>query len=264
MATETQTTAPKADISTLTINRITTQDLREVLHKGFDDFYARPTHVIFLCVIYPVVAILLIRAAFGYDMLPLIFPLISGFALVGPLAATGLYELSWRREKKEEYAWWHVFDVVRSPSRWALATMGALLAAIFALWLQTALVIYGLFFGDTLPESVGGFVDQVFFTPEGWGLIVVGVGAGFVFAAVVFTISVVSLPMLIHRKVSAVKAMDTSVKAVAANAKPMIAWGLIVVAALILGSLPLFIGLAIVMPVLGHSTWHLYRRLVSY
>jgi len=264
MSNQTQMTATGVPSETITVNRITTADLREVLRKGLDDFYARPTHVIFLCVIYPVVAVILIRAAFGYEMLPLVFPLISGFALVGPLAATGLYELSRRREKGRDYSWWHVFDVVQAPSRGALAIMGLIMAAVFVAWLQTALLIYDLFFDGRIPESVGAFLNMIFTTPEGWGLIMAGVTVGFVFAAVVFAISVVSLPMLLHHKVSGLKAVETSVRAVLANPKPMIVWGLIVVGALILGSLPLFVGLAIVMPVLGHSTWHLYRRLVSF
>jgi len=264
MSNETDMTATGIPADTITVNRIQMEDLREVLRKGLDDFYARPTHVMFLCVIYPVVAVILVRVAFGYEMLPLVFPLISGFALVGPLAATGLYELSRRREKGRDYSWWHVFDVLQAPSRGALALMGLIMAAIFVAWLQTALLIYDLFFGGAVPESAGAFLNQVFITPEGWGLIVVGCAAGFVFAAVVFAISVVSLPMLLHRKVSAFRAVETSVRAVLANPKPLIMWGLIVVGALILGSLPLFVGLAIVMPVLGHSTWHLYRRLVSF
>jgi len=263
MASETEMTARTVAREEIAVRRITTADLREILRKGFDDFYARPTHVIFLCVIYPVVALLLIRVAFGRDMLPLVFPLISGFALVGPLAATGLYELSRRREKGQDYSWWHVFDVLKAPSRMALAMMGLIMAAVFVAWLQAALLVHSIFFGDSVPESAGAFLNQILTTPEGWGLILVGCGVGFLFAAVVFAISVVSLPMLLHRKVSLMMAIETSIRAVLANAKPMVVWGLIVVAALILGSLPLFIGLAIVMPVLGHATWHLYRKLVA-
>lgn len=261
---KTATTVTISDNEQLAVQRITTDDLKEVLRKGLDDFNARPTHVIFLCVIYPVIALVLGYVVFGYNLLPLVFPLISGFALVGPLAATGLYELSRRREEGRDYNWWHVFDVVKAPSRRALAFLGLVMAAIFVAWLQTALMIYGAFFSGATWDSFGAFAAAVLTTPAGWGLIVVGCGIGFLFAAVVFMISVVSLPMLLDRKISAGTAVRTSINAVAANPKPMATWALIVVAALVAGSIPLFVGLAIVMPVLGHSTWHLYRKLVTY
>lgn len=247
-----------------TVRTIRPADLKAVLAEGLSDFYARPTHVIFLCAIYPVVAILIIRLAFGYDMLPLIFPLVSGFTLIGPLAATGLYELSRRREQGLDYAWWHVFDVVRSPSVLAIAALGVVMMAIFVAWLLAALLIYEAFFGGAVPESAGAFARQVFLTEAGWGLILAGCGVGFIFAAVVLAISVVSLPMLLDRDVGAVTAVMISVRAVLANAKMMAVWGLIVVTLLLVGSLPFFVGLAIVLPVLGHSTWRLYRRLIAW
>ncbi|MDT8399301.1 MAG: DUF2189 domain-containing protein [Pseudomonadales bacterium] len=250
------------EVDDLPVRRIAPQDLWEALRKGRDDFYARPTHGIFLCVIYPLTALVSIRLGLGYGMLPLIFPLLVGFALVGPLAACGLYELSRRREGGQDYAWWHVFDVLRAPSRWALAALGIVMVGIFAAWLQTALLVYELFFGAALPESVAGFVQQLFGTREGWSLIALGCGLGFLFALVVFSISVVSLPMLLERRVSAGKAVAISVRAVLHNPRTMALWGLVVAGLLVLGSLPLFFGLAIAMPVLGHATWHLYRRVV--
>lgn len=237
-------------------------DLRAILAKGVEDFNARPTHAIFLVAIYPIVAVILARLTSGYQMLPLFFPLLSGFALLGPIAATGLYELSKRREKGEPVAWWHAFTVLRSPNIGALVIMGVLPAAIFLVWLQTALMIYQLFFPQTVPHSITEFTNQIFLTQAGWGLILVGCGAGFVFAVIVLTISVVSLPMLLDREVGIVTAMATSVRVVLANPVPMAAWGMIVVAGLVLGSLPFFAGLAVSLPILGHATWHLYRALV--
>ncbi|RME68334.1 MAG: DUF2189 domain-containing protein [Alphaproteobacteria bacterium] len=252
----------EASLDGVGIRKITVADLRGVLARGLDDFNARPTHVIFLCAIYPVVAIVLARLTSGYRMLPLFFPLLSGFALIGPIAATGVYELSRRRERGQDYAWWHAFDVLRSPSIGGLVVLGVLLALIFLIWLQTALTIYNMFFPETVPASVSDFVQQVLFTEAGWGLIVVGCGVGFLFAVVVLTISVVSLPMLLDRDVGVVTAIVTSVRAVIANPLPMAAWGLIVVAGLGIGALPLFVGLAVTLPILGHATWHLYRAVV--
>lgn len=245
------------------VRNIGAADLRDALARGIADVNAKPTCVIFLCLIYPIVALVLARVAFQHELLPLLFPLISGFALIGPLAATGLYELSRRREMGLDYSWWHVFDVLRSPSLRALVTLGVVLAAIFVVWLQTALLIYQMFFGSVMPASFAEFVRQVFTTAPGWGLIVVGCGVGFVFAVVVLTISVVSFPMLLDRKVSAATAVQTSIRAVLANPQTMALWGLIVAGSLVIGSLPLFVGLAVVFPVLGHSTWHLYRKVVE-
>ena len=245
------------------IREIDTADLRDALARGFSDFKVQPTHLIFLCAIYPLVGLFLARLAAGYDILPVLFPLVAGFSLIGPLAATGLYELSRRREQGLDLAWWHVFDVLRCPSRPAIVALGLVLAAVFVAWLVAAQTIYVGIFGNWVPASIGEFGREVFTTSSGWTLIVVGCGVGFIFAVVVMTITVVSLPMLLDRDVGAIRAVQTSVRAVLANPKTMAIWGLVVVATLVLGSLPLFVGLAVVLPVLGHSTWHLYRKVVE-
>ena len=245
------------------VRKIGVADLRDALARGLADFNVQPTHIIFLCVIYPVVGLILARLSFGYEVLSLIFPLIAGFTLVGPLAATGLYELSRRREQGLDFGWLHVFDVLRSPSIGAIAILGGLMAGIFVAWLISAQAIYGMIFGAWVPVSVGEFASKVFTTPSGWTLIIVGCGVGFLFAVVVLTISVMSLPMLLDRDVGAAVAIQTSMRAVFANLYTMAVWGLIVVGSLVIGALPFFVGLAVVLPVLGHSTWHLYRKLVE-
>jgi uncharacterized membrane protein len=135
--------------------------------------------------------------------------------------------------------------------------------AIFLTWLVTAQLIYSATFGGVTPVSLGGFVADILTTQQGWTLIVVGNAVGFLFALVAFTISVVSFPLLLDRDVGFAAAVATSARAVVANPFTMALWGLIVAAALAIGSLPLLIGLAVVMPVLGHSTWHLYRKVVE-
>ena len=245
------------------VRRIAVADLRDVLAKGFSDFGAYRTDVIFLCLIYPVVGLVLARAAFGADMLPLLFPLASGFALVGPVAAVGLYEMSRRREQGDQITWADAFGVVGSPSFGAIVILGLILGVIFVAWMVVAQVIYDLTLGPQPPVSIEAFVSDVFTTAAGWTMIVVGVGIGFLFAVLVLAISVVSFPLLIDRGVGLGTAIRTSVRAVIVNPVPMAAWGLIVAGSLVVGSIPLFVGLIIVMPVLGHATWHLYRKVVT-
>jgi uncharacterized membrane protein len=247
----------------LKVQKIGLADLRYVLAKGFDDFSAMPSHAVFLCLIYPIVGLILGRLAIGYDVLPLLFPLAAGFALLGPFAAIGLYELSRRREQGLDAYWTHAFDVFRSPSFGAIAVLGLLLMVIFLIWLAVAQAIYVANFGDAPAATIPDFIRQVLTTPAGWTLIVVGNGVGFLFAVLVFTISVVSFPLLLDRDVGVARAILTSIRAVLANPITMALWGLIVAVLLAIGSLPFFIGLTVVMPVLGHATWHLYRKVVA-
>ena len=248
---------------TISVRQIGFSQLGEVLSDGLADFAANRTDVIFLCLIYPLVGLVLARLASGYGVVPLLFPLASGFALVGPLAAVGLNEMSRRREQGAEVRWTHAFGVVRSPSIGAIAGLGLLLIAIFLLWLTTANVIYGLTLGPKPPVSIAAFVHDVFATRAGWAMIVIGVGAGFLFAVLVLAISVVSFPMLLDRDVKMEIAIWTSIQAVRANPATMTAWGFIVAVGLAAGSVPCLLGLVFVLPVLGHATWHLYRRVVQ-
>ena len=216
----------------ITIRRIGIADLGDALRRGLDDFLAMPTHAIFLCLIYPVLGIVLARLAFGYSVLPLFFPLASGFALVGPFAALGLYELSRRREAGLDASATHAFDVVRSSSIGAISALGILFLVIFGVWLAVANAIYVADFGYAPPASLRSFLHDVLTTPAGWNLIVVGNGVGLVFAAVVLTIGVMSFPMLVDRDVGAAVALKTSIEAVALNPVTMAVWGLIVAALL--------------------------------
>jgi uncharacterized membrane protein len=245
------------------VRRIGFADLKDALARGLDDFRAMPSHAVFLCLIYPVVGFLLFRLVLGTNVLPLLFPIAAGFALVGPIAAVGLYEMSRRREQALEVSWKHALDVFRSPSLGAIAVLGLLLVAVFLIWIAVAQAIYVAFFGYTPAAAMPDFIRQVLTTPAGWGLIVVGNGIGFLFAVLVLTVSVVSFPLLLDRDVGVAVAVLASVRAVLANPLIMAAWGLIVAALLLIGSLPAFFGLAVVMPVLGHATWHLYRKVVE-
>jgi uncharacterized membrane protein len=246
------------------VRAIAPGDLKDVLAKGLQDFRAMPTHVIFLSLIYPIAGLAIARLTFGYDVVPLLYPLVAGFALIGPFAAIGLYEMSRRRELGLDTSWRHAFDIIHSPSLWAILALGLLLVAIFAVWLFVAHAIYVANFGeDERPVALTEFVRRVLTTSEGRNLIVAGNAVGFLFALAAFALSVVSFPLLLDRNVGMAVAIVTSVKAILKSPVTMALWGLIVAAGLVIGSLPFFFGLAVVMPILGHSTWHLYRKAVA-
>jgi len=244
------------------VRRIGVADLQDALTRGLADFEANRTDVIFLCVIYPVIGLVLGRLASGYGLLPLLFPLASGFALVGPFAAVGLNEMSRRREQGGDVRWTDAFGVLRSPSIGAIMLLGLMLIALFLLWLVVAQIIYVVTLGPKAPGSVASFISDVFTTETGWTMIVVGIGVGFLFALLVLAVSVVSFPLLLDRNVGIGTAVATSFRTVSTNPRVMALWGFIVACGLVLGSLPLFVGLVVILPVLGHATWHLYRKVV--
>jgi uncharacterized membrane protein len=245
------------------VRRIRIADLGHALTRGFDDFCAYRSDVIALCVVYAVAGLVLARLAFGMDMLPLIFPLASGFALVGPLAAIGLYEMSRERERGRQIRWTNAFDAFRAPAAGSILVLGVVLVAIFLAWQATAWAIYANTLGPAQPSSITAFLHDVFLTRAGFLLIACGVSAGFAFALVAMAISLVSFPLLLDRDVGLDTAIATSIRAVIVNPLPAAAWGLIVAGCLVIGSLPFFIGLVVAVPVLGHATWHLYREMVE-
>jgi uncharacterized membrane protein len=249
--------------TTFVIRKIGLSDLSEALRLGWEDFKAVPSHAIILCVIYPVLGLVLFRTVLGYSVLPLLFPLAAGFTLIGPFAALGLYELSRRRERGEEAAAWDAIHVLRAPSFGAMLELGTLLLVLFIVWIAAADAIYIATFGHAPAASIPDFATRVLTAPEGWLLIIVGCGVGFLFAVVALCVSVVSFPLMLDRHATAIDAIRTSLRAVIKNPLAMAAWGLIVAALLVIGSLPFFVGLAVVLPVLGHATWHLYRKVVE-
>lgn len=255
-------TGPEAMPAHVPVRSIGFTDIKDALRKGVDDFMAMPTHLAFLGLIYPLFGIGLGALTFTNNALPLLFPLVSGFALVGPVAAIGLYELSRRRELGLDTSLAHAFDVFRSPSLPAIIALGGALMVIFLAWLLAAQALYWSLYGEMVPESYTGFLYEVLTTRRGWTMIVLGHAIGFVFALAAFSIGVVSFPLLLDRDVGATCAVQTSLRAVMTNPRPMALWALIVAGLLMIGSAPLLVGLAVVMPILGHASWHLYRRTV--
>lgn len=244
------------------IRRIGTADLRHALAAGMEDFKACRTDVIFIAVVYPVAGAVLIWAFFNYQLLHLLFPLASGFALLGPVAAVGLYEISRERERGGEVNWSHAIGVFASPSFGAVLLLGLGLFGIYILWMLAASAIWSAVFGEAVPESIAAFANQMLFTGTGWAVIVIGCAVGFVFALIVLAASVVSFPLLLDRPVGLRHAVTTSFRVTAKNPRTVLTWGAIVAASLVIGTIPLFLGLIVVMPVLGHATWHLYRAVI--
>ncbi|NKE44604.1 DUF2189 domain-containing protein [Roseomonas frigidaquae] len=266
---EAMTTTRNFESAPPELRRIGLEDLGTALRRGWADFLATPTQLMFLCILYPVIGLVAATLAAGGEVMHLFYPMAAGFALVGPLAALGLYEISRRREAGLPTSWTDVFQVLRSPALPAISGLAVLLLVLFTAWLWTADAIHAATLGTlpTDPRYNGGalaLLEQVFGTAEGQRMLLIGHLVGFGFAALVLALTVVSFPLLLDRPQAGLgQAIGTSLRAVAANPLPMAAWGLIVAALLLLGSLPLFIGLAVVLPVLGHATWHLYRLVVA-
>lgn len=245
------------------VRKIGVEDVLEALRLGWNDFIEKPSHYVFLCLIYPVAGIFLAVWSTGANLMPLLFPLMSGFALLGPVAAIGLYEISRRREMGEDTSWRHALDVRHSPAMPSILAVGFFLVVLFVAWLLIAQALYTASFGETAPASVGTFASEVLGTSQGMSMMIWGNLIGFAFAIVVLATTVVAFPLMLDRDVGAGVAVETSVRATLANPVPVALWGLIVAALLVIGTIPIFAGLAVVMPILGHSTWHLYRRLVA-
>lgn len=245
------------------VRKITVMDLRDALRRGWEDFMAQPSHLVFIALIYPVVGILLAQLTVTYNIFPLLFPLLGGFALLGPFAAIGLYEVSRRRERGMNSSWAHAFALLKSRSIGQIALLGGMLTGLFVAWLFAAWFIYRGLLGLPADVSTADFLRAVFTTFDGWVMIVIGNSVGLLFAILAFSISVVSFPLILDKHVDAATAIRTSIAAVEANPRVMMYWGLTVTGLLVLGCLPVLVGLVVVMPVLGHATWHLYRKVVE-
>lgn len=260
-------TAPETYFSTTEsgppkVRRITLGDTVLALRRGWEDFAAARTDLIMLWLIYPVMAAYLVAASFNGQLIPLLFPVASGFALVGPLFAIGFYEMSRQRELTGQMHWRDAFGVLRSPAIGAIAGMGLTLVALFIAWLAVAELIYSATLGPQPPAGWMSFFTAVFTTTKGWEMIVLGISTGAVFAVLVLVIASISFPLLLDRPATLGVAIRTSVAAVRRNPFPLALWGAIVTAGLVLGTIPVFVGLIVVLPVLGHGTWHLYRAMV--
>jgi len=245
------------------IRKIQMADLWQSLKEGYDDFNAKPCLGFFVTVIYPLFALLLTLYLLGERPLHMIFPVIAGFTLLGPVISVSLFEMSRRRERGLDLSWRSAFQFVHSSSFAPILALSIVMMLLYVGWVFMAQFLYFGLFGANPPVSVGDFVSQLVTTRRGGALAFYGNAVGFVFAFAALAISVVGFPLLLDKPVSAVTAMTISIRAVTANPVVMAVWGLTVVALLTAGALLLLMGLAAVLPILGHATWHLYRKLVA-
>jgi uncharacterized membrane protein len=253
---------PARDDAPPQTRRLTMDDLRTALRKGWEDLAAMRSDVMFACMLYPLMGAVLLGLAAQGSMTHLLFPVLSGFALVGPVAGLGLYELSRRREAGLEVGWASMFDVLRSPRFPRIIMLALFNGVIFMAWLLLADAIHAATLGPDRVMSLGALLTEAVSTPAGWTMIVVGTGVGFLLAAAVLAVSVVSFPLLLDRDVSLPVAVTTSVRVAWENPMVIAAWGLVVAVGLAAGIVPFLVGLIVVLPVLGHATWHLYRAAV--
>ncbi|GAA6201973.1 DUF2189 domain-containing protein [Aquicoccus sp. SU-CL01552] len=238
-------------------------DIGHALRAGWRDFLAGRTDVMFLVLVYPTAGLVLMGVALHMQLLPLLLPLVLGFALLGPVAAVGLYEMSRRREAGQSASWLDGLGVVRHPRFGAVLVLGGYLSALFVGWMIAAHTIYGWTLGPAAPTSIPGFLRDVATTPAGWIMAIAGTLVGFCFALAALAISVVSFPLLLARDVGVPVAVATSVRLLRDNPRVVLSWGALIGGALVLGALPLLLGLVVVLPVLGHASWHFYRRAVE-
>jgi len=267
------TTPMSIDAETpIAVRHIQLSDLRAALAEGWGDFMEKRGDIVVVGFIYPLIGIFVAVLALNDQLVPLAFPICAGLSLLGPAVAVGFYELARRRERGEQSDWGHFFDAFhRRGAAIAVATM--MLAAVFVAWLAVAWLLYTATFGTGTYYmwsvnhgeviTLQDFVSRLFTTRDGWTLILLGNLVGACFAILVLAMSFVTFPMIIDRPVDVPTAVGTSLRAFAANWRVVLAWGVIVGTLLVLGSIPAFIGLAVVLPVLGYSTWHLYTRIVA-
>ena len=252
------------EAATPQVQELDYSDLKQALRAGLDDFTAMRSDVMFLVILYPIIGIFLAFMAFDRGALPLLFPMASGFALLGPVAGIGLYEMSRQKEAGRDINWLAAIGVLRSKIVGPVLALALYLLSLFAIWMFVAFAIYAETLGPEPPASVTGFISDVLTTGAGWTMIIVGVGAGAVFATMVLVMSLTSFPMLIDRRVGLPVAVTTSIRVAQKNPGPVAAWGAIVAGLMALGSVPVFLGLVVVMPILGHATWHLYRAAIVF
>jgi uncharacterized membrane protein len=252
----------KLSAEEIQLRTITVADLRQCLREGYADFMARPISIPFQIAFYFLLALVIFLFASGQDLRYLAFPIVAGFNLIGPIIAIAFFEMSRQRELGQPMRWSSAFSFIHTSSFAPILALSIVMMALYVAWLYIAELIFFSLFGENLPVSLSAFINELFSTRHGGALIVYGNFTGFLFACAALAISVVAFPLALDKPVTSFTAISVSIRAFSRNFYVMAAWGLMVVAIVTLGAALFLIGLAVALPVLGHATWHLYRKLV--
>ncbi len=241
---------------------LTVADIRACLMQGITDFARAPRFGLFFGGIFALIGMIITLALVRWNMAWMVYPFAIGFPLIGPFAAAGLYEVSRRLESGETLTWSAILSVVWAQRRRELSWMAFTMLFFFWVWMYQIRLMIALFLGRLSFSTLDRFFSVVLTTPEGWLFLAVGHVVGAALALILFSITVISMPLLMEREVDFITAMITSVKTVIASPAAMLGWGVVVTLAVIAACVPFFFGLLVVLPILGHTTWHIYRMAV--
>lgn len=243
------------------VKRVDVADLTEVLGLAANDMRRATGMSLFFGVVYALGGLGLVVLFLQRDVPFLIYPTAMGFALLAPFFAAGLYDISRRLEAGEPLSWSAVLSSIWRASGRDLGWMAFVTAFTFIIWMDIAAMLTFAFMGFSA-SSVAEFIHDVFMTPHGLLFLIIGNVVGALIAFFVFSISVISFPMLYDRDIDFVTAMVTSVRLVLRNKKAMLGWALTISFLMAVSILSCFLGLVFSLPLLGHASWHLYRRAV--
>lgn len=247
----------------LQINRLRMHDISGAFADGWRDFRTYPAFGVFFGAIYAFGGIFIAVMLTSYQLPWMIIPVAIGFPLIGPFVAVGLYEISRRHQQGEKIGWKTVLTEVFRQRERQLSWMAFVVLFIFWIWIYQIRLLMALFLGFRIPATLDAFARVVLTTPEGLLFLAIGTIVGAVLAAILFSATVISMPLLLDHDVDFVTAMLTSMRTVIENPVPMLTFGLVVAGLAIAALVPLFLGLLVVLPVAGHATWHLYRRAIT-
>ncbi|MEM9574322.1 MAG: DUF2189 domain-containing protein [Pseudomonadota bacterium] len=245
------------------VNILTANDLRAALSSGFADFRRAPLFGLFFAAFYVLGGLLIVQSLFVRDQSWMIYPVAIGFPIVGPFAAVGLYEVSRRLQSGIALNWSEILGVVRNQSSKELSWMAFVVLFVFWVWMYQVRLLIAIVLGRMSFSGLDGFLEVVLYTQQGWIFLAIGHVVGAVLSLILFSITVVSIPLLLDRELDFITAMITSVKAVFASPMVMLGWGIIVTLSIIAAMIPAFLGLFLVLPILGHTTWHIYQKAVA-
>jgi uncharacterized membrane protein len=245
------------------VNKITVNDVIDAFAAGLADFRRAPVYGLAIGAFFALGGLFVVLSAAALNMSYLSYPAAAGFVLIGPFAAVGLYEVSRRLQNGEELSWSRIFGTMWAQKGRELSWMAFVVLFIQIMWMYQVRLLLALFLGFRSFASFDEFLTQVISTPEGLMFLAVGHVVGAILSLILFSLTVVSFPLLMEEDRDFITAMITSVRAVFTSPVPMIGWAFVVTAVLIVSMAPAFLGLVVSLPILGHTTWHLYKKCVE-